>query len=1294
MPNLVVRWFAFVTLVVVGWCARPGAAEPNLTGRRADLGIVKEASQLGLDPQLLSSFHQERRRLEQVDGWYSYMEDARFPTMDGDTSTRAVDVGNAQLGGTIPSQIGLMTDLEWVCFGSNEFSGEVPTQLGRLTKITSITEQGFIGNNDFTPDAFRLHYQPPALAETTIPSELGLWTGLRDGGANGGGYSSFMNNAHLGGTIPTELGQWTALTANLNLESNNLCGDVPTQLEALSSGFSNTDTWKVTEGNSFIGTPCWQLMMTVGGGYIHVGDTTKTDMPYSSHDLGGSIPTEFGMYTDVVAFNLKDNSMLGTVPTQLGLLSKLTWFDIRGNRCCDHFDDETTWGFSSTMPTQLGLLTKVENDPDNDGQQFGLSKNSFTGRLPSELGNLVKMATGFSLGDQPDVGESIPTQFGKLSLLSFDFEVYSTKVCGDIPTEVERLRPSDYSAQNWLNTSGTSLGTPCLTPTGMPSTPPTLVPTITPRCDAGEEFDSARQCRKCPIGYFTEEHTWENRTNCTLCATGKYNQAVGSGFCADCATGRVATDDRSNCNPCAPGTFVKDSSTCVDCPSGYYAPTAQTDACIACTAGDHTNSVTNATECSSCDAGTYSEDYAFQCISCEAGTYSNTRASECSTCDEGKYSGANASFCESCSGDVYGTGYTSEEGSSGCYRCLEDYFRTLDGVCEEVQDEGFEKKVGNTLRGLSVEKGFYRFGQDSATAYECPYSTHCVGGVYNETGSSQCGKQSTGPLCAVCQSDFYFDSHSAECTSCLEYSTPVGAIVVVMVLVILASAAVFNWARGGFGPAEDESEDSRKSRLSVTSQAGSNLVKGNWLFFCKTSKHSKNKIKIFISFAQLCSGLDFVLDLRWPEPCQTVMDAMSSCNLEIFSLVPFACVFETDYFTNLVVSSLAPIITSAVLLAVYLTIKAKGSEAASTNFLITLILLISYLVLPNVSSTVFATFKCNEYDAVHLEKEGSVERYLAMDFSVSCDSPYYSSMEVYAALMVLVYPIGIPLLYIVALYKERADLSIPEHQLAGATYSQSLATTFFGYHAHTAVVLEDKKKQEALDAEWEKLRETHYLSFLISAYSRRVYWFEVVEVFRRLLLSGMLILFGSGTVRQVLCAIMICLCSIRVFSFYTAFHDAEDSILSEVAQYQLLMILVIGLVLRYDSLVTDAGGESTIADRGGLGALLTVIIFIGPVLLVILGIVTEVKERKRKQEGDIGVMAGSYDSGNPIHGGGDVEMSARELFENPLHGPGGRGANTKGKPIAGSTAEDTEYPGVRATDIAKGAVEPKVADSI
>ena len=78
------------------------------------------------------------------------------------------------------------------------------------------------------------------------------------------------------------------------------------------------------------------------------------------------------------------------------------------------------------MPTELGLLSDVNND---GGHQFALSKNSFTGTLPTQLGNLVKLSSGFSLGNQPDLGERIPTQFGMLSLLSFDFELYSTKVC-------------------------------------------------------------------------------------------------------------------------------------------------------------------------------------------------------------------------------------------------------------------------------------------------------------------------------------------------------------------------------------------------------------------------------------------------------------------------------------------------------------------------------------------------------------------------------------------------------------------------------------------------------------------------------------------------------------------------------------------------------------------------------------------------------------------------------------------------------------------------------------------------
>ena len=107
-----------------------------------------------------------------------------------------------------------------------------------------------------------------------------------------------------------------------------------------------------------------------------------------------------------------------------------------------------------------------------------------------------------------------------------------------------------------------------------------------------------------------------------------------------------------------------------------------------------------------------------------------------------------------------------------------------------------------------------------------------------------------------------------------------------------------------------------------------------------------------------------------------------------------------------------------------------------------------------------------------------------MDYTVDCTTDKYSGMALYAGLMVLVYPLGIPFLYTSLLFKERATLCIPEHrQLATrTTHASALHAVFLGFHARKSVELEDKAKQKELDDEWEELREDHYLSFLISPY--------------------------------------------------------------------------------------------------------------------------------------------------------------------------------------------------------------------
>ena len=67
----------------------------------------------------------------------------------------------------------------------------------------------------------------------------------------------------------------------------------------------------------------------------------------NDNSLSGTMPTQFGLLTEMYTLYLGDNSLSGTIPTQLGLLSKLVMLDFYDN------------SLDGTIPTQLGLLTKL-----------------------------------------------------------------------------------------------------------------------------------------------------------------------------------------------------------------------------------------------------------------------------------------------------------------------------------------------------------------------------------------------------------------------------------------------------------------------------------------------------------------------------------------------------------------------------------------------------------------------------------------------------------------------------------------------------------------------------------------------------------------------------------------------------------------------------------------------------------------------------------------------------------------------------------------------------------------------
>jgi hypothetical protein len=73
----------------------------------------------------------------------------------------------------------------------------------------------------------------------------------------------------------------------------------------------------------------------------------------------------------------------------------------------------------------------------------------------------------------------------------------------------------------------------------------------------------------------------------------------------------------------------------------------------------------------------------------------------------------------------------------------------------------------------------------------------------------------------------------------------------------------------------------------------------------------------------------------------------------------------------------------------------------------------SYLILPSITSAIFPFFVCTE-----VEKE----RYLVADMNLNCGSEEWRDGAIYAAFMVLVYPVGLPMMYLWMLYQVKNDI--------------------------------------------------------------------------------------------------------------------------------------------------------------------------------------------------------------------------------------------------------------------------------
>ena len=291
-------------------------------------------------------------------------------TTDADGRVQWLELSYNDLTGSIPPELGNLTNLEWLFLDSNDLTGSIPPALGNLTNLIGLS----LSYNDLSGSI------PPALENLT--NLIGL----------------SLSGNQLTGCIPNGL---RAIPNDLDeLKLNNCSVDAP---ESESDRAVLVALYNATNGAQWEDNTNWlsdQPLDQWYGVFIDAdGRVSSLDLSYN--DLSGSIPPALGNLTNLRGLSLNYNQLTGSIPPALGNLTNLIVLDLSDNQ------------LTGSIPPALENLTNL--------RALFLNYNQLTGSIPPALENLTNLIR-LSLNYNQLTG-SIPPALGNLTnLISADLD--------------------------------------------------------------------------------------------------------------------------------------------------------------------------------------------------------------------------------------------------------------------------------------------------------------------------------------------------------------------------------------------------------------------------------------------------------------------------------------------------------------------------------------------------------------------------------------------------------------------------------------------------------------------------------------------------------------------------------------------------------------------------------------------------------------------------------------------------------------------------------------------------------
>ncbi|KAG6545191.1 hypothetical protein Mapa_013303 [Marchantia paleacea] len=312
---------------------------------------------------------------------------------NGSSVVIGLDLSNKNLTGSIPHEIGLLTNLQVLDLNSNGLTGQIPLSIINLTQLTFINLTSNLLNGSLPVGISAMKSLQKLdvydnLCAGPLPEELGLMTELV--------YLHLGGNAFQG-DIPASYWNLDKLVF-LNLAGNKLTGSLPPAIGNLTSL-----TWLEMGYNRFT----TELPHELG----NLRELTYLDFSWAN--ISGQIPRELGMLSKLGSLFLYSNRISGPIPAEIGNMSAIWSIDLSNN------------SLSGSIPPELGNLKQ--------SRFISLWANNLTGNIPPSFGDFPHLLTLLLWNNS--LSGSLPQQLGLASSLGH-IDVSSNQLSGSIPPEL------------------------------------------------------------------------------------------------------------------------------------------------------------------------------------------------------------------------------------------------------------------------------------------------------------------------------------------------------------------------------------------------------------------------------------------------------------------------------------------------------------------------------------------------------------------------------------------------------------------------------------------------------------------------------------------------------------------------------------------------------------------------------------------------------------------------------------------------------------------------------------------